>query len=39
MIYTPFWSGDVSIIQKKSRALIADYFIDYMKYREVIFVL
>ena len=37
MISSPFWKGDVNIIQKKSKALLVDYFIGYLKHREVNF--
>ena len=37
MIYTPFWKGDVNIIKKKLKALLIDYFIDYLKHREIHF--
>lgn len=37
MIYTPFWKGDVNIIKKKLKALLIDYFVDYLKHREIHF--
>ncbi len=37
LIYSPFWVGDTNMIQKKSKAFLVDYFIEYMKHNEVNF--
>ena len=37
IIYSPFWKGDLNIIQKKSTSLIIDYFLDYMNYTNIVF--
>ena len=36
-IYSPFWKGDLNIIQKKSRSLIIEYFLDHLNYTNIIF--
>lgn len=37
IIYSPFWKGDLTIIQKKSKSLIIDYFLQYLNYSNVLF--
>ena len=37
LIYTPFWKGDINIIQKKAKSTLIDYFLGYLKHRELHF--
>ncbi len=37
MIYSPFWKGHTDTIDKKSKVALIEYFLDYLKHREIHF--
>ena len=37
IVYSPFWKGDTTIIDRKSKSLIIDYFLNFLNNNEIIF--
>ena len=37
IIYTPFWQGDTTQINKKTKSIIIQHFLDYLKHYEIHF--